>query len=162
MEGAICWHDHRLQEPLGGRQQKITYSHVAKNPRIDEQMVEFRKECAKWYSQVGADYFFNYDETFWRLLQGVLIAWGRRGRSTTIHGRTDMKAGFTLGVAISAAGELLKLQIVAKGKTTISLRKFGLSRFAGAIFLSTVCGANLANLLEDATIFFFRQSGGPP
>ena len=54
--------------------------HVAKNPELEQQQAWFRKECSKWMDYVGPHLFMNYDETFWRLLQNVLQAWGRRGQ----------------------------------------------------------------------------------
>ena len=59
-------------------------SHVAKNPNLEAQMAAYRVMCGKWIRHVGAALFFNYDETFWRLVQGVLACWGRKGINTTI------------------------------------------------------------------------------
>ena len=54
--------------------------HVAKNPNLQQQQEVFQKECKTWMDYVGPARFYNYDETFWRLLQNVLQAWGRRGQ----------------------------------------------------------------------------------
>ena len=53
--------------------------HVAKNPDLASQQAAFRAECMEWMEYVGPNRFYNYDETFWRLLQNVLQAWGRKG-----------------------------------------------------------------------------------
>ena len=58
--------------------------HVAKNPELERHQTWYKEECRKWMAYVGPHLFLNYDETFWRLLQNVLQAWGRRGQQLRV------------------------------------------------------------------------------
>jgi hypothetical protein len=114
-KGPSMGHINEFKRAWGFTSKQPRISHVAKNPNLEEQMVAYRHECVKWCKFVGPSLFFNYDETFWRLLQNVLSCWGRRGHPHHRKTRGDNKAGFTLGVMIAADGTKLPLQLVARG-----------------------------------------------
>ena len=78
---------------------------------------------------VGPDLFFNFDQTFWRLMQNNLSCWARSGQPHHVKSKGDAKAGFTAGVTITASGKLLPMQIIARGKTARLVTKFMLKRF---------------------------------
>lgn len=118
-----------FKKAWGFKSKKPRISHQAKNPNLEAQMVTYRRECNRWCRFVGPDLFFNFDQTFWRLMQNVLSCWARSGQPHHVKCKGDAKAGFSAGVTITASGKLLPIQIIARGKTARSVTKFMLKRF---------------------------------
>lgn len=116
-------------------------SRVAKNPFAAEQTEVFLMLCARWRDLVEDRDFWNFDETFWRLVQGALLAWGRVGVPCRIKTMADLKRGITLGFAINLAGGKLPIQLIKKGSTQRALDSLKLDRFQnlGCSVLNFVC-----------------------
>ena len=125
--------------------------HVAKNPDLEKQQLWFKNECKKWLDYVGPHLFLNYDETFWRLLQNVLQAWGRRGQQLRVkyvlllllsllllfifefRSNVSSKAGMTVGLTVAADGTKLPIQVIGKGSSSRCLSKFELEKYKGKV-----------------------------
>ena len=116
---------------------KARVSHVAKNPDLEKQMVSYREECKRWIRRVGPGMFFNFDETFWRLLQNCLTCWGVKSKPLKIKTRGNEKTGITLGFTVAADGKSLPILLIAKGSTAKSLKKFNLKQFKGDVVATT-------------------------
>ena len=112
---------------------KARVSHIAANPNLEEQMITYRAECAAWMERVGRKRFFNFDETFWRLLQNCLQCWGVRGSPIRLPTKNNEKAGMTLGFTISASGKCLPILLIGKGKTQACLKKYMIKQHKGKV-----------------------------
>ena len=128
-------------------------SHVAKNPNLQTQMVSFREECVKWIKHVGPSMFFNFDETFWRLLQNCLMCWGVKGNPTRLTTQTNAKTGMTLGFTIAADGATLPILLIGKGRTATSLRKFGVEAHKSRVVATT----SIKGWSTTATMLFYLK-----
>ena len=84
----------------------------------EEEISLFKKDCKENYERVGPKFFYNMDETHWPLINMVNTTFGHTGaESTQIHYNGNDKNGFTTAFCVSAAGVLLDIIVVKKGKT---------------------------------------------
>lgn len=73
------------------------------------------------------NFFFNYDETHYNVINLPKTAIRTKGSDTTkIKCKENFKESFTLGLTISLSRRFLRPMIVAKGKTKRCLEKFKL------------------------------------
>jgi len=84
----------------------------------EEEINKFQKECVEELAKVGTNNFYNYDETFWRVINFTQSTFGYTGAdSTTLTYLGNEKLGLTAGYCINAYGDFLKPIIIKKGKT---------------------------------------------
>ena len=77
-----------------------------------------RSAAKKRFKKVGGKYFFNFDETFWRIINAALSMFGHTGsESTILNYNGNEKQGFTTLLCISAIGYYFKPIIIKKGLT---------------------------------------------
>jgi len=83
----------------------------------------FIAECTNAFKEVGIDYFFNADETFWRIINAVQTMFGHTGSESTILNYIgNEKEGFTTLLCINSNGSYLDPIIIKKGKTDRCLK----------------------------------------
>ena len=107
---------------------KLKISRIASRIYTEKEILEFLTECNDAYKEVGKTNFYNMDEMFWNTINASLTTITIKGsESAKIKINGNDKEGFTVVLIVSAGGIMLQPLIIAKGKTSRSLRKFMLN-----------------------------------
>ena len=138
---ASSWFVWRFKKAWGFRSKVPQISRIAKNPDLKSQIEVYLRLCSYWRNVVEDRDFWIFDETFWRIVMGCLVSWGRAKIPARIKHQADVKRGVTLGFAFNLAGGRLPVQVLRKGSTAKALTALQLDRLCGVrcFFCASEC-----------------------